>query len=143
MLGFRNHGLPQRRFTFDFALQCPGWMHSWDVIIKRCLSSLSWFPSFFEKLKAVVKLCRSNSMTSDMARDLRKNGLPAIAQMLTCISIDSIAEWRWGTLWNTCDELAKFLNTLRAHFKPALFMNTKEPGVVKKVIFVFSATSWL
>ena len=45
LLGYRKHGLPDRRFTFDLALQVPGWMHSWDVIVKRSLSSLSWFPS--------------------------------------------------------------------------------------------------
>ena len=35
LLGYRKHGLPDRRFTFDLALQVPGWMHSWDVIVKR------------------------------------------------------------------------------------------------------------
>ena len=40
-------------------------------------------------------------------------------------------------------QLFKVLGTLRAHFKPAMFMNTKEPGVIKKVNFAFSAESWL
>ena len=41
LLGLHIHGLQLRQLTFDFALQCPGWMRSWDVIVKRSLSSLS------------------------------------------------------------------------------------------------------
>ena len=38
-------GLPRRMHTFDLCLQSPGWMHQWDVILKRGFSSLLWFPS--------------------------------------------------------------------------------------------------
>ena len=94
LLGFHQHGLPHRQFTFDLALQVPGWMHSWDVIIKRCLSSLSWFPSWLDKFKSIVKICRTQSMTKDMSRQLRIEGLPGIAEMISRIYLPSVAERR-------------------------------------------------
>ena len=40
-------GKPHRAALLPMALQAPGWNHGWDIIMKRGLQSLAWFPSCF------------------------------------------------------------------------------------------------
>ena len=53
-LGLKGR-LPERtQHTFPRALAIPGWMHSWDTILRRGLASLPWFPSWLEGFRACV-----------------------------------------------------------------------------------------
>ena len=42
LMGAPAQGLLRRTHTFDLCLQRPGWMHQWDVILKRRFSSMLW-----------------------------------------------------------------------------------------------------
>ena len=67
LMGAPAQGLPRRTHTFDLCLQSPGWMHQWDVILKRGFSSLSWFPSCLDGMRALVSFFR-----------LSTNGIPTL-----------------------------------------------------------------
>ena len=48
MLEVKVH-VPCRLYLFPIAVSSPGWMHGWDVVMQRGLSSLSFFPVFFDR----------------------------------------------------------------------------------------------
>ena len=54
MLGVSTLELPDRSHLFPLALQSPGWMHGWDVILRRGLASLSFFPAWLDGMRALV-----------------------------------------------------------------------------------------
>ena len=82
-------------FLFPRALMQPGMRHSVDRLIRRSLTSLSFFPSFLEGLKAVNCFVREHK--SDLKIALVKCGHGAVADLIAMIKLPPFAKWRWGT----------------------------------------------
>ena len=142
-LGSPARGLANRPYLFDVASQSPGWMHAWDIVLKRSLSSLRWFPSFLDKMRAVVSVFRVSTQVSQVVRHLRDNlQLPVVADMIASITVPSIAEWRWGSLWLALQALDGRLDTLRDHFEFRLWNNAKDPVKVRKCQAAFTSMEW-
>ena len=45
---------PVQLRMFPNALSMPGWQHGWDLMLRRSLCSLPFFPSFLNGLRAMV-----------------------------------------------------------------------------------------
>ena len=133
----------ERERTFEHAIQSPGWMHGWDVVLRRGLSSLHWFPSWLEKMKAIVYVFRLSTMVGQLCWHLKTVArLPAVAQMIEALKLPSIAEWRWGTLYKACRTLREVLGTLRVHFQFALFKNARDPIKVQRCASALRSDEW-
>ena len=108
--------LPKNYITlshlFPHALLNPGLRHCWDRLIKKCLNSLPFFASFLDGLKAVVSFIRERK--PDLVRALRKAGHDDLAAYLDEQSLAPFAKWRWGTIFETCFELDKFIISFAA-----------------------------
>ena len=127
-MGAPAQGLPRRTHTFDLCLQSPGWMHQWDVILKLGFSSLLWFPSWLDGMRALVTFFRLSTMVSQLCMHLREDvQLPVKAGMIEQVRVPSIAEWRWGTLHTAVDALAGVLPTLSTHISTRIYSRT--PGI--------------
>lgn len=50
-------------FLFPRALAVPGWMHLWDLLIRRGLEMLSFWPQWLQGLKAIVQFLRQSTHT--------------------------------------------------------------------------------
>ena len=76
---------------FPRCLQMPGWKHTWDLLIRRGLSSLAFFPRFLEQLKSIVYVLCNMSHVKVMASELTRLGLTAVAEMLLNSKFPSFA----------------------------------------------------
>jgi hypothetical protein len=112
---------PEQRHLFPRVIEMPGWKHKFDLLIRRGLSSLLWFPAWLERLKALVAFCRSTLNTETLVGYLRGLGLKGAAQLFGGLHFPVFAHWRWSTLWRCCKELAKALPLLILQFTMNLF----------------------
>ena len=129
--------IPFRLYLFPLAVSSPGWMHGWDVVMQRSLASLSFFPSFLIGLKSVIAFFRSKLWKSQLTRDLKTKKLAAAAEVIQGVSMPSIAEWRWGTLWEACRSLQAVLGTIQHYFSLAVF---GDPKTINKTLTLCSNT---
>lgn len=88
----------ERAFAFPRAVQSPGWRHLWDVVLRRGLASLSWFPAFMSGLRAVVSFFRTTTVMSQVTQSLTTAGFAVVADMLKNMKLPAIADWRWEGL---------------------------------------------
>ena len=127
-MGAPAQGPPLRMHTFDLCLQSAGRMHQWDVILKRGFSSLLWFPSWLDGMRALVSFFRLSTLVSQQCMHLREDvQLPVRAEMIEQVRVPSIAEWCWGTLHTAVDAFAGVLPTLSTHISTRIYSRT--PGV--------------
>lgn len=124
------------------ALQIPGWKHLWDVVIRRALSSLSYFPSWIDKLKALISFLRQTTILDEIVRDLRRRGLEALASVLASGKYTTFANWRWGTLHRCCSVVGGFLDSLREHFDPSPWRNLRDRSRLNKVLGALTCPMW-
>ena len=137
-MGAPAQGLSRRTHTFDLCLQSPGWMRHWDVMLKRGFSSLLWFPSWLDGMRALVSFFRLSTMVSQLCKHLREDvQLPVIAEMIEQVRVPSIAEWRWGTLHAAVDAFAGVLPTLSTFFK-----NARDPVTIARCKSALHSTAW-
>ena len=47
-------------WLFPRAVEMPGWMHQFDLLIRRGLSSLSFFPGWVDLMKALISFLRQS-----------------------------------------------------------------------------------
>ena len=135
--------VPQRLFLFDYALATPGWTHGWDIVLKRTLSSLSWFAPWLDGLKSIIAFCRSLLWRGIMVRHVRHSlGKPIIAAMIDAIRVPSVAEWRWGTLWSAVSNLQPTIHTLGSYFDPTLFSTSKDAKKLKSASQCLHSSDW-
>lgn len=127
---------------FPRALAMPGWMHLWDLMLRRGLSSLPFFPTWVVGLKAIVSFLRSSVNTAVVVRSLKAKGLTGAAELVERATLPSFAEWRWGTLLSVCKALAGFLETLAANFDGALFANTRDRVGVNAMLTALKSVAW-
>ena len=135
-------GKPPRAFLMPIAVQAAGWCHGWDIILKRGLKQLIWFPQFLEGVRALVYLFRARILIESLCKQLFNAGLVAISEMLDAVRVPSIAEWRWGTLNSAMKSLSLVLGTLRQHYDPSLFKNSKDPVKTRKVASSLRSVAW-
>ena len=144
VIGCRQRGIREGPYQFDMCVQSPGWMHGWDIVLRRGLSSLSWFPQWLESFKCVVKFFRLSTMVSQMCKHLLvEMQLPVIAEMIRDTSVPSIAEWRWGTLYKAVKAVKTILLSLSAHFEPDLFKNAADPVTMKRCAQALRSPHWI
>ena len=115
-----------RLYLFPIAVASPGWMHGWDVVLQRGLSSLSFFSVFLVGFRALVAFCRSKLWRGQLVRHLKSQGLVVMAQVIDAIRMPSVTEWRWGTLSSACKSLLAVFGTLAHYFRPELFGSCKD-----------------
>lgn len=131
-----------QQFTFPRALEIPGWMHLWDTVLRRGLSSLAWFPAWMIRLQALVAFLRASTVVVQMCKGLRAAGRGAVAEILERLKLPTIATWRWRTLAEACRALDPILDTLRIFFDPKPFQNTREQTRLKKVTEALGTQRW-
>lgn len=127
---------------FPRALAMPGWQHMWDLLMRRGLTQMRFFPQWITGLKAIVNFLRSVANSSVVVRSLRQKGLDGAADMIEQASLPSFAEWRWGTLLLCCNRLALFLDTLIANFDAALFRDCKDRVGITTMLAALRSTVW-
>ena len=122
---------PHCTYLFPFAVQAPGWNHGWDIVLKRGLASLSWFPAFLDRLRCLVHFFRTRILVEALARKVSES-YPVISELIQGVHVVGIAAWRWGTLHTAVSSLDKVIATLAVHWDESLFANAKDPVTLKK-----------
>ena len=67
---------------FPFSICMPGFRHQLDTVLQRGLSSMRGFPSFLMRLKSIVRFLRQETVRSEIARCLRRDGQPGLAGLI-------------------------------------------------------------
>ena len=130
-------------FAFPRALQIPGWLHLWDVVLRRGLASLRFFPKWMADMQQLMSFLRSEVVIAQLCKDLVVLGLPGIAEMLQALKLPTIATWRWKTLGEACRALEPVLETLCHHFDPAPFLrNARDPARMRGVVSALTSQHW-
>lgn len=129
-------------WLFPQAVAIPGWMHLWDLEIRRGLSGLRFFPKWVRGLKALVSFLRNSQHTTLITRGLRKKGMHGAADLIKKLSLPNFAEWRWGTLLGCCNALSGVLATLAANFDASLFQSARERTGLSDMLAALSSPAW-
>lgn len=127
---------------FPRALAVPGWMHLWDLLIRRGLESLDFFPGWLKGLKALVHFLRGTQHCTVIARNLRQRGLDGAADLVEQARLPNFAAWRWGTLRLCCDALAPILASLRESFDPTLFKDSRDRTGIATMLGALKSKDW-
>jgi hypothetical protein len=130
---------------FPRALVGQGWRHSWDVVLRRALFSLPFFPVFLKRTKAITYFLRDKSNLSAIVANLKSRGLHGLAAILGGVSLPNFAKWRWATLDDVLRELASFWESLAQHFDVRVFANVAEAdnkSRLKLVVEAFSSSDY-
>ena len=91
---------PREVRLFPAAVQVQGWKHCMDLLIRRGLSSMLFFPGWLEKFKHVCSFLRTASVAEALGKHFRGRGMLILAPYVESASIPTFANWRWGTLEN-------------------------------------------
>ena len=137
-----SHQYIERDFLFPSCIQTPGWQHCFDLLIRKGLSSLIWFPSWVEKLKAMVWLLRSQVYVDVLLKRCQEQRWAGIADLLRSAKIPSFAAWRWGTLYLCCKRLRVVLQPLRTCWRQDLFAGSREGVKVRLITDALASPMW-
>lgn len=99
--------VPPSDWLFPRAMALPGWKHLWDLLIRRGLSSLRWFPGWLDTFKGLTSWLRHRQNIDVLAKDLEDKGRRGLAAVLKSLSLPPFANWRWSTLARLCRQLKK------------------------------------
>ena len=105
-------------------LRSSGWRHSFDLVLKKGLSTLDFFPEFLRRLKALVAFMRDKGLMETLTTSLHERGLGNAAAVLTASPLPSFANWRWSTLHRCTSSLSGAARTFQNVFDPTLFQNS-------------------
>ena len=122
---------PPLQHLFPRALSLPGWSHALDLILRDCMCSLSWFPGWLQKLKAVTYFLRSHLNVEVLRGWGKRNGMLGLVQMICSLSIPNFAEWRWGTLYFVLSSLQPVLSSIIAVFPFDLFQAYRDQAQLR------------
>ena len=134
--------LRHRPFLLPLCLCSPGWMHGWDIVLRRCLSGMKWFPVWLEGVRSIVSSFRTKLLVASLCKRILQAGYEIISSMVSDVSMPSIAEWRWCTLFEACKSLKSVIGTLRSHWDPNLFKNAQDPVTIKKASSAIASRAW-
>ena len=127
---------------FPRAVAMPGWMHLWDLVIRKGLCNLRYFPEWLVGLKAIVAFMRKRNYLEVLVRSLRQRGLGGAVDLLKAASLPSFADWRWGTLRACCVAVLSFIDALRMHFDAKLFVESREGTEMRQVLAALRSDIW-
>ena len=133
---------PLQLRMFPNCLSMPGWQHGWDLMMRRALLALPFFPSFIAGLRAVVSFFRAPLLVDVLVRDICSRGYNMIGDMVKALKVPSIAEWRWGTVAAACGALNSIMSTLRSYFSDKLYKNARDPTLIQKTRNALQSDSW-
>jgi hypothetical protein len=88
--------------TFPRALAIPGWRHLWDVVLRRGLASLSWFPGWMAGMRSLISFLRVETNMQQMTKDMLSSGFPMVAEIFAKMCLPTIADWRFGAFVSSC-----------------------------------------
>lgn len=130
-------------WLFPRAVAVPGWMHLWDLEIRRGLGAMEFFPHWIQGLKALVSFLRHSQHTELIARSFRSKGFDGAADLVQGMSIPNFAEWRWGTLLGCCIALSGSLASLAKHFDASLFRAAKDRTGISQMLAALRSEDWM
>ena len=119
-----------------------GWRHQCDNILQQALSACLFFPLWLVRLKAVVKLLRTDLHLQQLRDALRAAGHRGLAAMLSGAKIPSFAEWRWGKLHQILLSLLPIVDSLIRHFPVNIFENVRDVVLVRQVTEAMQTRDW-
>ena len=115
-------GLRLNEPLFPRAIEILGWRHQWDLVARKGLTELRWFPLFLERLKAPTKFIRDRNLFAELVKRLKTQRLAgAVAILEEFNNVPNFAEWRWPTLYLVTKLLDNVIGTLVEHFDIAWF----------------------
>eukprot|EP00959_Pyramimonas_sp_CCMP1952_P378104 7920364-Pyramimonas_sp.AAC.1 len=123
-------------------IRSSGWRHAFDVVIRRGLSMLDFFPDFLTKLKALVKFLRDRNLMETLVQGLRGRGLPAVAETVSVFTFPSFAKWRWSTPHHCVTPLSEILETFISAFDPALFRGMRDQTLFGTIVVALGSDRW-
>jgi hypothetical protein len=119
---------------FPQALRISGWKHVFDLLIRKGLTTLSWFPSAITKIKGLVKFLRDVSLTEALIKHCKSEKLDGLAAVVGKLSLPGFAHWRWTTLHDCCKGLAPALSSLAANFDAQWFPGMRDRVLLTTVV---------
>ena len=111
-------------WVFPKALHVPGWKHAVDLLLRKGLWQLSFFPDFLKRVKAIVSFLRD-----DMPRvraDLDDRGFFGLAALMGSARLPHFANWRWATLDDCLQAMSLFVQSWAAAFDPDIFKSSRD-----------------
>lgn len=139
---FRPPALLAGEMLFPRAVEMPGWMHLWDLVIRKGLCLPKYFPKWLVGLKAIVAFMRKSIDLEVLLRSLRQKGFEGAADLLASISLPSFADWRWKTLRTCCNAVLSFVDTLREHFDHKLFKQARDGTAMRNLMEALGSQTW-
>ena len=128
---------------FPRAIRVLGWRHQFDLVTRKGLSGLEWFPKFLKQLKSLTYFVRDSNLNQDLCKRQRRNGLVGAADLLSAAMVPNFAKWRWNTLNLACASLSGFIATLAANFRHPWFENMRQTHILKDVVAALSSALWM
>ena len=118
-------------YIFSSALHIPGWKHTFDLLLRKGLWTLDWFPKFIGQVKSIISFLRDD--IGNVVMDLRRRSMPALAKLMQKVRLPRFADWRWVTLDDCCKSLVSFVSSWSRAFDPSLFAKGRDAVKLKSV----------
>ena len=134
--------LRREMFTFPLTLHIPGWCHRFDLMLRKALSGLPFFPQWLERLKALTNVLRVHIASDVLCKYLVRNDKGDVAATLGNASIASWAHWRWTTLWDCQKSIMPFLDDLLPWFNLTIFGDVQDRAGLIKAAEALSSQQW-
>ena len=126
-------GTRPRQPLFPRALRILGWKHQFDLILRKGLVNLDWFPAWLQQFKDLVRLVRDRNIVASLCKGLRRDLLSGLATLLEGAEVPSFAAWRWTTLDKCCRAVHTFLDSLRVNFDPTALASMRDTRHLQSV----------
>ena len=104
---------------FPPAIHIGGWKHKMDLLIKKGLWLLPWFPQFYQRVKHIYSFVRKKRTV--VCAELVKCGKAGLASVIKTARAPYAAHWRWGTLHKLLKGMTAFLAVAQRFLRPAAF----------------------
>ena len=117
---------------FPMAVVSPGWGHICDGLLRRLLSSYTFFPLWLQRAKALCKLIREHN--AELERKFKRLGFASCADAVKASKAPAFAHWRWSTLVKTARAVAMMRPILKEHWGSLDFLQgLRDKKIVKLV----------
>ena len=87
---------------FPRAVRLLGWRHQFDLVIRKGLCRLPWFPRWLKLLKSITYFVRNDNLNDELCKLFRAAGLHGVATLVAQARVPDFAKWRWNTLHLAC-----------------------------------------
>ena len=128
---------------FPRAIKLLGWKHQMDLIIRKGLTSLVWFPVWVSLTTQVVYFLRNVHYLAGLQKKLNELHLAVLCGQLEALKLPNFAKWRWNTLDFVCVSLNTVVQSLSRHFDVTWFADVRDRVMVRSVQRALSSQLWL